>query len=113
MSRSQYESMLADKDRLLPRAKLLVDKASGTAFAKTAGRWKKLSFRGKRKGPFLLLCVYARHPGRRFTTAELEFLLKSDLPDRDGFNVSDFFTQLQKRTPLVPVQRDDHGTYIP
>ena len=113
MSHSQYESMLADKDRLLPRAKLLVDKASGTAFAKTAGRWKKLSFRGKRKGPFLLLCVYARHPGRRFTTAELEFLLKSDLPDRDGFNVSDFFAQLQKRTPLVPVQRDDHGTYIP
>ena len=113
ISRSQYENLLADKERLLSDARLLVDKASGTAFAKTAGRWKKLSFRGKRKGPFLLLCVYARHPGRRFTTAELEFLLKPDLPDRDGFNVSDFYAQLQKRNPLVPVQRDDDGTYIP
>ncbi len=113
ISRSRYENLLADKERLLPDARLLVDKASGTAFARTAGRWKKLSFRGKRKGPFLLLCVYARHPGRRFTTAELEFLLKPDLPDRDGFNVSDFYAQLQKRNPLVPVQRDDDGTYIP
>lgn len=113
ISRSQYENLLADKERLLPDARLLVDKASGTAFAKTAGRWKKLSFRGKRKGPFLLLCVYARHPGRRFTTAELEFLLRPELPDRDGFNVSDFYAQLQKRNPLVPVQRDDDGTYMP
>ena len=40
-------------------------------------------------------------------------LLKSDMPNRDGFNVSDFFAQLQKRSPLVPVQRDDHGTFIP
>ena len=98
---------------MLPKARLLVDKASGTAFARTSGRWRRLSFRGKRKGPFLLLCVYARHPGRRFTTSELEMLLKSDMPDRDGFNVSDFFAQLQKRNPLVPVQRDDHGTFIP
>ena len=113
ISRSQYESLLADKERLLSDARLLVDKASGTAFARTTGQWRKLSFRGRRKGPFLLLCLYARHPGRRFTTAELEFLLKPDLPDRDGFNVSDFFAQLQKRNPLVPVQRDDQGTYIP
>ena len=113
ISRNQYESMLSEKDRLLSNARLLVDKASGTAFAKTGDRWKKITFRGRRKGPFLLLCVYARHPGRRFTTGELEFLLKSDLPDRDAFNVSDFFAQLQKRNPLIPVQRDDHGTYIP
>lgn len=113
ISRTQYENLLADKEHLLSDARLLVDKASGTAFARTAGNWKKLSFRGKRKGPFLLLCVYARHPGRRFTTPELEFLLKPDLPDRNGFNVSDFFAQLQKRNPLVPVRRDDQGTYIP
>ena len=112
ISRSQYEKMLAEKDRLIPDARLLVDKASGTAFARTNGRWRRLSFRGKRKGPFLLLCVYARHPGRRFTTSELEMLLKSDMPDREGYNVSDFFAQLQRRTPLVPVQRDDHGTFI-
>ncbi len=113
ISRTQYEKMLAEKDLILPDARLLVDKASGTAFARTNGRWRRLSFRGKRKGPFLLLCVYARHPGRRFTTSELELLLKSDMPGRDGFNVSDFFAQLQRRAPIVPVQRDDHGTYIP
>ena len=113
ITRAQYQTMLADKERLLPGARLLVDKASGTAFARTSGRWRKLTFRGRRKGPFLLLCVYARHPGRRFTTSELEMLLKAELPDREGFNVSDFFAQLQKRIPLVPVQRDDHGTFIP
>ena len=113
ISRTDYENMLAEKDHMLRNARLLVDKASGTAFAKTGGRWKKIPFRGRRKGPFLLLCVYARHPGRRFTASELEMLLKSDLPDRDAFNVSDFFAQLHKRNPLVPVQRDDHGTYIP
>ena len=106
IGRSRYENLLAD-------CRLLVDKASGTAFARTGGRWRKLPFLGRRKGPFLLLCVYARHPGRRFTTGELEVLLKSDLSGRDAFNVSDFFAQLQRRNPLVPVRRDDHGTYIP
>ena len=113
INRRQYENLLAEKDRLLPGTKLLVDKASGTAFAETGGKWEKIPFRGRRKGPFLLLCVYARHPGRRFTAGELETLLKADLSDRKDFNVSDFFAQLQKRDPLVPVQRDDDGTYIP
>ena len=115
ISRNRYESMLAEKDRdgLLSNARILVDKASGTAFAKSGGRWRKLPFRGKRKGPFLLLCLYAHHPGRRFTNGELEMLLKPELPDRDGFNVSDFFSQLQRRNPLIPVQRDIHGSYIP
>ena len=113
INQSQYENLLAEKDLLLPDTGLLVDKASGTAFANTGGKWKKILFRGRRKGPFLLLCVYARHPGRRFTAGELEALLKADLSDRNGFNVSDFFAQLQKRDPLVPVQRDGDGTYIP
>ena len=113
ISRSQYQSLLADKDRLLPRGGLLVDKAAGTAFARSDSRWKRISFRGKRKGPFLLLCLYARHPGKRFTTSELEVLLQADLPERDGFNVSDFFAQLQKRAPQVKVERDSEGSYMP
>ena len=113
ISRSQYEDMLANKDDLLADTELLVDKASGNAFAKADGHWKKISFRGRRKGPFLLLCVYARYPGRRFTAGELETLLEADLLGREGFNVSDIFAQLYKRAPLVPVHRDDDGSYIP
>ena len=113
ISRSQYEDMLANKDDLLTDTDLLVDKASGTAFAKADGQWKKISFRGRRKGPFLLLCVYARHPGTPFTAGELETMLEADLPGREGFNVSDIFAQLYKRAPLVPVHRDDDGSYIP
>ena len=113
ISQREYENLLAEKDILLPDTMLLVDKASGTAFTKNGGNWKKIPFRGRRKGPFLLLCIYARHPGRRFTTGELEVMLRTDLEDRDGFNVSDFFAQLHKRTPLVPVQRDDGRSYIP
>ena len=113
ISRSRYQSLLAEKDRLPPNVALLVDKASGTAFARIEGRWEKIPFRGKRKGPFLLLCVYARHPGKRFTAGELEMLLQADLPGRDGFNVSDFYAQLRKRAPLVPVERDSEGSCIP
>ena len=40
-------------------------------------------------------------------------MLRTDLEDRYGFNVSDFFAQLHRRTPLVPVQRDDGRSYIP
>ena len=113
ISRSQYEDMLANKDDLLTDTDLLVDKASGTAFAKAGSQWKKIPFRGRRKGPFLLLCVYARHPGTPFTAGELETMLEADLPGREGFNVSDIFAQLYKRAPLVPVRRDDNGSYIP
>lgn len=110
----QYEGLLADKEHLLQGASLLVDKASGTAFANDGGNWKRVIFRGRLKGPFLLLCIYARHPGRRFTSAELESLLRTELPDRAELNVSNFFAQLQKRQrPPVPVQREDDGSYIP
>ena len=113
ISRSRYEELLANKDLLPHSARLLVDKASGTAFAKTFGNWKKIAFRGRRNGPFLLLCVYARHPGRRFTAGELESLLSTDLPEREIFNVSDIVAQLQRRKLPVPVRRDADGTYIP
>ena len=110
----QYEGLLADKERLLQEAGLLVDKASGTAFVNDGGNWKRIAFRGRLKGPFLLLCLYARHPGRRFTSSELESLLRTELPDRSDLNVSNFFAQLQKRqSPPVPVRRDADGSYIP
>ena len=63
ISRSRYENLLADKDRLLSGCRLLVDKASGTAFARTAGRWRKLPFRGTAQGtvpPPLRLCAASR-----------------------------------------------------
>ena len=113
ISQRQYENLLAEKDILLPDTGLLVDNVSGTAFAKNLGKWKKIPFRGRRKGPFLLLCIYARYPGSRFTTGELEVMLRTNLEDRDGFNISDFLAQLQKRAPLVPVQRDDGRSFIP
>ena len=112
ISRSRYQYLLANKDRLLPGFRLLVDKASGAALARTGGRWRKIPFRGRRKGPFQLLCIYAPHPGKRFTVGELETLLAMELPDRVDLNVNDFFSQLQRK-PLVPVERDTDGSYIP
>ena len=109
----QYESLLAGKDTLLPDTELLVDKASGTAFARNGVKFNKISFRGRRKGPFSLLCIYARYPGRRFTTGELEVLLQAELPDREQVNASNVIAQLQKRAPLVTVMRDRDGSYLP
>ena len=112
ISRSQYQYLLAEKDLLLPDNDLLVDKVSGNVFARAFSRpWKKVAFRG-RQGPFLLLCVYARHPGRQFTVRELETLLGMELPDRADLNVNDLFNQLQRK-PLVPVERDRDGSCIP
>ena len=112
ISRSQYQYLLAEKDLLLPDNGLLVDKVSGNVFARAFSRpWKKVAFRG-RQGPFLLLCVYARHPGRQFTVRELETLLGMELPDRVDLNVNDLFNQLQRK-PLVPVERDRDGSCIP
>ena len=113
LSPAEYENLLAQKESLLPSSTLLVDKASGTAFSKDGDGWKKAPFRGKRTGPFLLLCIYARHPGRRFTTAELQTLLEAELPDRDSINVSDILGQLMRRASFIPVQRDAQGSYIP
>ena len=113
ISRSRYEDMLANKEYLLTDTILLVDKASGTAFANANGQWKRIPFRGQRRGPFQLLCIYARYPGRRFTPGELTVLLEAEMEDRDGFNISDITAQLLKRAPLIPVFRDDDGSYIP
>ncbi len=111
IDRGHYENLLAEKDRLLPDTKLLVDKISGDVFAKVGGSWRKIVFR-KRQAPFQLLCVYARHPGRRFTVQELEALLWMELPERSDFNVNDLLAQLQRK-PHVPVERDEDGSYIP
>ena len=112
ISRTQYQYLLAEKDLLLPDSGLLVDKVSGNVFARVFGRrWKKVAFRG-RQGPFLLLCIYARHPGRQFAVRELETLLEMELPDRADLNVNDLFNQLQRK-PLVPVERDRDGSCIP
>jgi len=46
ISARQYEGLLADKERLLQEADLLVDKASGTAFVNDGGSWKRIAFRG-------------------------------------------------------------------
>ena len=35
-----------------------------------------------------------------------------ELPDRVDLNVNDFISQLQRK-PLVPVERDANGSYIP
>ena len=101
ISRSQYERLVAEKDNLLHEAGLLVDKVSGNAFAQSRSGWQRIPFRGKRKGPFLLLCIYARHPGKQFTISELETLLEADLVDREDPNVGDFLGQLQK-SPWSP-----------
>ena len=105
----EYARLVADKDALPGTAALLVDKVAGSAYVKDGENWTRIRFGGRRKGPFLLLCILARHPGTRFVNGQLEVLLRMELPQRDTMNVSDFFAQLQKRRPLLPLKRDDGG----
>ena len=104
---------------LLSEVDLLIDKVSGRVLKRTQSGWCKIHFRtgetaeSRRSGPFLLLCIYASHPGKRFTNRELRNLLQNDLQDRHSLNVTDFFNQLRKKRPSLPVARDGDTTYLP
>ena len=108
----QYGRLMVDKDGPLREATLLVDKEAGSVYAREGENWTRIRFGGRRKGPFLLLCVLARHPGIRFANGQLEVLLRMELPERDTLNISDLFAQLHSRYPLVPIKRDDAGIYL-
>ena len=119
ITRRQYERLVADKDHLLQDFGLLVDRVAGSAFLRTGGTWTSLDFRihdtsiGIRSGPFSLLCIYARHPGRRFTTGELRAIVSQDLTDRSSVNVGDFISQLRRRRPRLPVEQDNNVSFLP
>ena len=109
LSRKQYALLVGSKEELLYEADLIIDKVTGSVLKRTQGGWSRINFRSgetyesRRSGPFLLLCIYASHPGKRLTNAELRSLLQEDLPDRPSVNVTDFFNQLRKKRPSLPV----------
>ena len=119
ITRRQYESLAADKDDLLQEFSLLVDRVAGDVFLRTGGTWTRLDFRirdtsaGIRSGPFSLLSVYARHPGRRFTNGELRAMVSPDLTNRLSVNVGDFISQLRRRTPPLPIEQGDNTSFLP
>ena len=114
----QYQRLVGGKDELLADAEFIVDRAAGDVFHRSDGTWTRLDFRvrdrtaGIRSGPFSLLCIYARNPGRRFTNGELTVMLGDALSDRESFNVRDFVSQLERRRPRIPIVRDDSGTFL-
>ena len=118
LTRSQYQRLVGGKDELLADAELIVDMAAGDVFHRAGGTWTRLDFRvrdsrgGIRSGPFSLLCIYARNPGRRFTNGELTVMLGDVLSDRESFNIRDFVSQIERRRPSIPVGRDDGGTFL-
>ena len=114
----QYQGLVGAKFDMLHDVDLLVDKAAGNVFLHTDGTWAKLDFRVRdkasaiRSGPFSLLCIYARSPGRRFANGELRTLLDRELGNHAELNVRDFAFQLQRRTPRLPVGRDATGSFL-
>ena len=115
---SQYRRLVVGKDDLLRDVELFVDKVVGNVFLRIGGTWTRLDFRvrdraaGIRSGPFSLLCIYARHPGQRFTNGELRMLLEWELSDRVSVDVGEFISQLQGRRPRLAIQRDDTGSFL-
>ena len=119
ITRRQYEHLVANKDDLLQDFTLIVDRVAGDVFLRTGGTWTRLDFRirdtstGIRSGPFSLLSIYARYPGRRFTNGELRAMISQDLTDRLTVNVGDFISQLRRRRPRIPVEQDDNTSFLP
>ena len=118
LSRKQDASLVGSKEELLYEADLIIDKVTGSVLKRTKAGLNRVHFRAgetyesRRSRPFLLLCIYASHPGKRFTNAELRILLQEDLPDQPSVNVTDFFNQLRKKRPSLPVARDGDSTYL-
>ena len=114
----QYQRLTARREELLYDVDLVVDKVTSDVFVQSNGTWTRLDFRVRgrlgnlRSGPFALLCVLARHPGRRFPGTELRALLEPELSDRDWLGVSDFTRQLQTRKHRLPVERDHRGSFL-
>ena len=77
--------MVGGRDELLVDAHFVVDQVAGVVFHQSDGTWARLPFRvrsstaGIRSGPFSLLCIYVRYPGRRFTNGELTVMLGDEL----------------------------------
>ena len=119
ITKVQYEVLLGRKDSMLRDADLLVDRASEEVFARGDSAWSRIEFRVRsstdafRSGPFVLLCTYARNPGRRFTNGELRALIERELTSRLSLNIGDLIRQLQRREPSIPVLRDAEGSYLP
>ena len=118
LSREQYLVLAGNGETLLSDADLLIDKVMGTVQRRTPTGWARVNFRAgrnfenRRSGPFLLLCIYGSNPGKKYTNVELRSLLHEDLSDRPSLNVTDFFNQLQKKRPSLPVAKDGDSTYI-
>ena len=118
LTRAQYHRLIAEKDDLLRDVGLFVDKVAGNVFLQTGEGWTKLDFRvgdstaGIRSGPFSLLCIYARYPGRWFTNRELQTLVEQTLSGRESLNVRDLISQLQRRKPRLPLERNNMGSSL-
>jgi len=110
--------LAGSKGNLPQDVKLIVNKAALEVFVRSRGTWVRLIFRAGRRGkdiaagPFALLCILARNPGRRFTTRELRDLLKADLESLDSPHVRDLISQLQKKDLPIPVKRDENSWFL-
>lgn len=114
LTASHYERLVSDQDDLSHDLEFLVNKVSGYASLRIDGRWTGNQPGGRKSGPFSLLGIYARNPGRRFTNADPRVMLAQELGrSPDSISVGDFMRQLQRRKPPLPVERDETGSYIP
>lgn len=123
---SQYQRIVAGRDELLRDGWLLVNKVTGEVFLRIGGAWTSLEFRVARRGgsiksgPFALLCIYARHPGQRFTSRELGTLVERELARDETVRVGEMISQLRRGgspdadnpRPGLPIQHVGTTSYL-
>ena len=115
ITKDHYLALTADKDDFLREVDLLIDKSFGSVLLRDGRNWQNLHFRAgstaaaRRTGPFTLLCIYARYPGKKFSIGQLRTMLDTELPNHFSMNVGDFINQLLAKKPALPIHKD-HGT---
>jgi len=118
ITRDQYLALTIDKDDFIREVDLLVDKSLGNAQLRDGRTWQNLHFRAgttraaRRSGPFALLCIYARYPGRTFSISQLRAMLDAELPNHFSINISDFINQLRAKKPALPIHKGHGGTHL-
>ena len=116
LSENQRMKLIADRDSMFAGADLLIDRVAGLVYTRLDDGWSNVGIDtgppDRPYGPFALLGVYAEHPGKRFTSRELETLLGPRMKFRDKLNVRSYIYQLRRREAIT-IESDVNGTYMP
>ena len=105
LSAAQYARLSDERSGLLNDVDILVDRARGTAKHRTGSGLKRIGVHTNRgNATFLMLCLYSRNPGHRFTVSEIRNLLAKETGREAPSNIHYIISTLESKG--LPLERE-------